>query len=127
MTQTRIKSEEDKNWRWRPGSPRRCGAQGFTLVELLIVLAILAVLAAVAMTSIAFAFERGAEQAYATDRDTVQSTVSLFYYDGHACDTTPPGDAWDSSKNPVFGHYYPTSTGTPPDKTIDEILSGEKV
>ncbi len=124
MTQPQIKSKGARNWRWRQGSPSCCGAQGFTLVEVLIVLLILSVLAAVVITSITGAFARGAEQAYATDRDTIQSAVLLFYYDGHASDTNPPGDAWDSSAdNLVFGHYYPASTGLSPDKTIDAILA----
>ena len=123
MTQTWIRGKEDKSRQWWKGSRSFSGNRGFTLVEILIVLAILAVLSFMAITSIAFAFERGAEQAYATDLKTIQSVVSLFYHDGHACDTTPPADAWDSSANPVFGHYYPTSTGFPPDKTITEILA----
>ena len=97
--------------------------RGFTLVELLMVLAILAVLAAVTLTSIAGAFERGGEKAFATDQKTMQSMVILFYYDGHACDTTPAGDSWDSTEDPVYGHYFPTSTGVAPDKTIVGILA----
>ena len=95
---------------------------GFTLVELLLVLAILAVLAAVAVTSIAGAFQRGGEQAYHADRRSLQSVVHLFLYDGHVCDTEPSGDSWDSTQSPVFGHYYPTSTGEAPEKSISGIL-----
>jgi prepilin-type N-terminal cleavage/methylation domain-containing protein len=98
------------------------GDLGFTLVELLVVLAILAVLAAVAMTSIAGAFQQGGERAYAADCQTLQSAVHLFLYDRHACDTEPSGDSWDSTEDPVFGHYYPTSTGEAPNEGISGIL-----
>jgi prepilin-type N-terminal cleavage/methylation domain-containing protein len=98
------------------------GELGFTLVELLIVLAILAVLVVVAVTSIAGAFQSGGEQAYAADRKTLQSALHLFLFDGHACDTEPAGDSWDSTQDPVFGHYYPTSTGKAPNRGISGIL-----
>ncbi len=103
------------------GKSSRCEG-GFTLVELLVVLAILGMLAGVVVTSISGMFRHGGDQAYATDRGTVQSAVLLFYFDGHACDTNPPGDAWDSTKDPVFGHYYPTSTGMLTGKDIEEII-----
>jgi hypothetical protein len=48
--------------------------------------------------------------------------VNLFYFDGHACDTDPPNGAWDSSKSPIGGHYYPTNTRASPDKSIVQIL-----
>jgi prepilin-type N-terminal cleavage/methylation domain-containing protein len=122
MARPKIELKKSRNRPQFAGERSRRSKQGFTLVELLVVLAILAVLAAVAVTSIAGAFQRGGERAYYTDRRTLQSAVHLFLYDGHVCDTEPPGDSWDSTQSPVFGHYYPTSTGEAPSKSISGIL-----
>lgn len=78
--------------------------KGFTLVELLIVLAILAVLAAVVIPNITGMFGRGAEQALDTDRRTIQTAVATFYFDIH--DNSP----WLTDEDDD-GHYYPTEDG----------------
>ena len=77
--------------------PKR-GERGFTLVELLIVLAILAVLAAVVIPNITGMFGRGASQAYDTDEETIQMSTATFYFDIH-------------DRGGIDGHYYPTSDG----------------
>jgi prepilin-type N-terminal cleavage/methylation domain-containing protein len=94
--------------------PKR-GEKGFTLVELLIVLAILAVLAAVVIPNITGLFGRGAEQAYDTDDETIQLAVATFYFDIH--------DGYRASTNEwqetagEEGHWYPTRFG---DDTYDD-------
>lgn len=78
--------------------------KGFTLVELLIVLAILAVLAAVVIPSVTGMFGRGAEQALDTDSKTIQTSVATFFFDVH------DGSPWETA-NGTAGHYYPTADG----------------
>lgn len=94
--------------------------RGFTLVEVLIVLAILAVLVAIAVPNITGAFSRSACEAFETDSDSLHSVVALFYYDGHACDLSNP---WDSTASPVGGHNYPTATGRLPADSLGNILA----
>lgn len=85
------------------GLPKK-GEKGFTLVELLIVLAILAVLAAVVIPSVTGMFGRGAEQALDTDSKTVQTSVATFFFDVH------DGAPWITDED-TDGHYYPTADG----------------
>ncbi len=85
------------------GLPRR-GEKGFTLVELLIVLAILAVLAAVVIPNVTGMFGRGAEQAYDTDLKTIQTAAATFFFDVHVYDDGD--DEWQDSSG-TNGHYYP--------------------
>jgi prepilin-type N-terminal cleavage/methylation domain-containing protein len=105
------------------GLPKR-GEQGFTLVELLIVLAILAVLAAVVIPNVTGMFGRGAEQAYDTDLKTIQMAASTFYFDVHA-GYNATSDKWADSDQTAGAHYYPTSLAAPSDHVLYLDTSAE--
>lgn len=104
--------------------PRR-GEKGFTLVELLIVLAILAVLAAVVIPNVIGMMGRGSEQAFHTDGKTITTSVATFYFDIHSGDVgvTDPG-GWNSLG--TAGHKYPTKDGKPSELYVDGdgVLNG---
>jgi prepilin-type N-terminal cleavage/methylation domain-containing protein len=116
-----MKTEQDQHQQLN--SPPATGHRGFTLVELLIVLAVLAVLAAVVIPNITGVYSRGGEQAWATDQKTLQMAVSTFHFDEHACDTSPASDTWDSTKDPIPGHYFPTASADSSPFTVEEIIT----
>lgn len=94
------------------------GEKGFTLVELLIVVAILGVLAAVVIPNVVGLMGRGGAQAYETDSEVIQLSASTFYSDVHSgwcggvdTDTDLYTDnAWGANQTAEdAGHYYPTA------------------
>ena len=86
------------------------GKKGFTLVELLIVIAILGVLAAVVIPNVIGLMGRGGAQAFETDEEVIQLATSTFYADVHSGWNDLAPNVWGANgtdEDP--GHFYPTS------------------
>jgi prepilin-type N-terminal cleavage/methylation domain-containing protein len=81
---------------------------GFTLVELIIVVAILGVLAGIVAVSVVGLWGRGEKESYGGDEKTIQNMVSAFYADQHAYAAT---DGWNETGNGTSVHNYPTANG----------------
>jgi prepilin-type N-terminal cleavage/methylation domain-containing protein len=95
--------------------------RGFTLIEMVIVLAVLSLLAAVVSLSALLVLGRGHSESYDSDLHTMQTAVATFYGDVHiGPDANVGGDAGDATDyrnntwgdtNGFGGHYFPTATG----------------
>lgn len=70
---------------------------------------IMGVLAAVVVVNVVGLSGRGEAESYATDEQTIQYAVSIFYADTHAYSSSTGG--WNETGNYTSVHNYPTEGG----------------
>jgi len=86
--------------------PTQKGRKGFTLIELIVVIAILGILAAIAVPNLVRLLGRGGPTALEADQSMIQLAVDSFYSDTH---TGPDSTGrWGKGSR---GFWYPTKTG----------------
>ncbi len=84
------------------------GQKGFTLIEIMIVLAVLAILAAVIVPNVAGYLGRSKERAWDADRNILQAAVDSYRTDiGKRS-----GNPWPTSDNKTIGKPVPTDNST---------------
>ncbi len=86
----------------------RRGQKGFTLIELVIILAVLGVLAAIVIPNVSGFLGRGKERAYEADRNILQSAV----------------DSWRTDIGKRSANAWPIVTGPPYVLGIPTVVDG---
>jgi prepilin-type N-terminal cleavage/methylation domain-containing protein len=95
----------------------RRGEKGFTLVEIIIVLAVISILAAIAVPAVGGYIRQGKERAWKADRDILQAAVDAWRTDidnrvGNLWPTidTDNGDPGDGNDDGKFDHASDNNT-----------------
>lgn len=113
--------------------------KGFTLVELLIVIAIIALLATLVIVSLRSAQEKARDAKRVADVKQIQSAAELYYSDNNNYPAPNP-NTWaqlaldldtylsglpvdpNNSATSYYGYYYPTAVGGAPDEYVIQAL-----
>lgn len=87
-------------------------SKGFTLIEVLLIIAIVGILALVAIPSIRGALDKGGEESYNNDKNTIWTTVATFWSDIHQGPCNNGGVwRWGDIDGLPPDHYFPTAIG----------------
>jgi len=96
---------------------KKLGKQkGFTLVELLIVVAILGVLAAVVVPNVIGLAGKGQEEAAKTELSNIQTAMDIMMATNHLTSVTATAATSDMSAFPTGNPLYPNYVRTTPTK-----------
>lgn len=90
--------------------------EGFTLIEILVVIAILAILAGVAIPNILTIMHKGAIEAANTEAENIRVSISAYTYDARPDTVTgtlgSDGSSPDGTLNDDIGTYILNGVGT---------------
>jgi type IV pilus assembly protein PilA len=95
---------------------KKLGQKGFTLVELIIVVAILGVLAAVVVPNVVGLAGRGQEEAAKTEFDNIQTAMDIMMATNHLTSVAATAATSDMANFPTGSGLYPNYVRTTPTK-----------
>lgn len=96
---------------------------GFTLIEVLIVLIVFAIISAAVAFSIVGVVRKGANHAYEADIKNIQLAASAFYSDLHAGFDVIANTWMNKDEADAQGHSYPTAIGNPAGHYLTRITN----
>ncbi len=104
------------------GTPGDCGKTGFTIIELLVVLALFALTAAIGAAALRYAIEEGRRSACLNNLR--QMVTAAYLYAANHDGRFPPGMAYEQDGNRVTLHAWDFSTSRDWDTGTQQVKPG---